>query len=195
MILTSPAFVDRGIIPPKYASTLEGSAAGKGDNISPPLSWSSAPEGTKSFALSMVDPDVPIGEPGVPLPAGMLPGDLFIHWIVYNIPPSVTSLDEGISPGGTLPKGAKELKNSYGMFGPDYASLATGYIGPAPIVLEPAVGAKSHGYLFTLYALDVENLGIADTAGYVEFTEAMRGHALATVTLIAYFGVPAVPKG
>ncbi len=174
--LKSSAFADQGIIPAKY--TVDNT-----DNtgISPQLSWTDAwveSFETKSFAVAVVDPDVPAAL----LPLGTLPGDLFIHWMIYDIPANVTSLDEGISPGGTLPSGAKELKNSFAVLGvPGYG---VGYAGMAP----PA-GAKAHSYIFTVYALDVENLsGLTADSSYLDFTEAMAGHVIATASFTAYFG-------
>ncbi len=76
-----------------------------GNNISPQLSWSGAPEGTKSFALSCIDPDAPRGD--------------FIHWLVYNIPVSA----KGIPRGGPLPEGAAEVANDFGI---------RSYGGPCP---------------------------------------------------------------
>jgi len=76
-----------------------------GHNISPQLSWSGAPDGTKSFALTCIDPDAPMGD--------------FIHWLVYNIPASA----KGIPRGGPLPEGATEVANDFGK---------TSYGGPCP---------------------------------------------------------------
>ena len=113
-----------------------------GNNISPALSWSNVPAGTKSLALQVYDPDAPSGSG-------------FWHWAVYNIPPTVSSLPQGAgnSPA-TLPTGA---------FGGNTDFLDTGltgsngnYGGPCP----PA-GDKPHRYQFTLYALAVDQLEVA----------------------------------
>lgn len=113
-----------------------------GNNISPALSWSNVPAGTKSLALQVFDPDAPSGSG-------------FWHWAVYNIPPTVSSLPQGAgnSPA-TLPTGA---------FGGNTDFLDTGLIGmngnyggPCP----PA-GDKPHRYQFTLYALGVDKLEVA----------------------------------
>ena len=80
--LTSSAFVENGVIPIRYS--------GDGDNVSPPLEWSGAPEGTESFVLTLADPDVPFGEEvpvyGLMPPPGPVPGDLFIHWMAVDTP-------------------------------------------------------------------------------------------------------------
>lgn len=156
--LTSSAYVEQGIIPAKYS--------GGGENVSPALNWKNPPDGTMSFALAMIDPDIPWGQE-VPVygqlpPPGTMPGDLFSHWIVVDISASVTSLAEGASVGTPL----KE------------------YGGPAP-----PPGTKAHAYILTLYALDVESLpGVSAESDYLAFTDAMAGHVLATATLTAYFG-------
>lgn len=100
-VLTSPEIVEQGVIPVKYAYGEFGVEGGQ--NMSPPLTWKDAPELTKSFALACVDPDVPLEAEWFPykeqLKVGMLPGDLFVHWVVCDIPSSVNSLIEGASPG------------------------------------------------------------------------------------------------
>ena len=96
-----------------------------GKDLSPQLSWSGAPERTKSFVLSCIDPDAPMGD--------------FIHWLVYDIPATVT----GIAQGGPLPAGAKEMANDFGK---------KSYGGPCP-------PSGTHRYFFSLYALKIEKLG------------------------------------
>jgi Raf kinase inhibitor-like YbhB/YbcL family protein len=173
--LTSSAFVESSVIPTRYT--------GDGQNVSPPLEWRGAPAGTQSFALTMVDPDVPWGETvnvyGEMPPPGTQPADFFIHWIVVNIPPTVTSLADGASPGN-MPAGVVEPLTSFALFG----TPANQYGGPAP-----PPGRKAHGYRFVLYALDVPGLpGITAESGFTDVTAAMAGHVLAATTLTAYFG-------
>ncbi len=174
-VLTSPELVERGLIPLRYANAAWGAEGG--GNLSPPLNWSNAPEGTKSFALSCVDPDLPLEEEWFPfkeqIKVGTLPGDLFIHWIACDIPASAAGLPEGAS-SGNMPAGAKELMTSFG---------ASGYGGPAP-----PKGHKAHAYIFTLYALSVDTLGLSTEAGYADFLGALRGKVLAAGSLTAYFG-------
>jgi Raf kinase inhibitor-like YbhB/YbcL family protein len=115
----------------------------QGENLSPPLSWSGAPEGTRSFALMVHDPDAPTGGAGI------------WHWVVINIPASVSSLEAGASTpdGSKLPPGSRQIANDYvGMTG----NAAWG--GPCP-----PKGA-AHAYNFTLYALKVEKLDLAPAA-------------------------------
>ena len=171
MYLLSPEIVEQGIFPAKYSMDNPNKVG-----VSPPLNWSDVPQGTKSFALTLVDPDVPLEEEWFPFPikVGDLPGDLFIHWMAYNIPASVMSLSEGASPGGNLPAGAKELINN----------MATlGYLG-----MGPPPGHKAHKYTFTLYALSVDTLELSPEASYMDFINALKGKVLATASLSGYFG-------
>src|SRR5215472_3959802 len=102
-----------------------------GSNQSPHLAWSGAPAGTKSFAISCLDPDAPTGSG-------------FWHWMVVNIPASVTELklDAGNLKAGLLPKGAISARTDLGQ---------TGYIGPAP-----PPGHGPHRYVFTVFAVKEE---------------------------------------
>src|SRR3954451_4415812 len=110
-----------------------------GKNISPQLSWSGAPDGTKSFAVTCFDPDAPTGSG-------------FWHWVVCNIPPDVRSLDAGASPD-KMPKGALEIRN-------DYSQRAWG--GPCP------PEGDDHRYIFTVFAVGQESLQAgADTSAAV----------------------------
>jgi Raf kinase inhibitor-like YbhB/YbcL family protein len=105
----------------------------KGGNISPSLSWSGAPSGTKSFALTNYDPDAPTGSG-------------FWHWVVFNIPAGTTSIPKnaGDVKAKLMPEGAIQSRNDVG---------TDGWIGPCP----PADGT-SHRYIFTVFAVDEEKL-------------------------------------
>ncbi len=138
----------------KYAN--EGVAGG--ENTSPPFRWEDAPEGTKSFALSIVDHH-PIAQE-------------FIHWLVINIPSSASSVEEGAS-GDGMPAGSKELSTTYGT--PEYG-------GPRP----PA-GTGDHPYETTIYALNVEELDLAEDSTIDEFLEAIEGKVLAKASLTGMF--------
>ena len=117
--LTSDAFNDGENIPKKYTC--------EGEDISPKLSWSDVPGNTVSFAITCEDPDAP--------------GKTFVHWVIYNIPATRTSLDESIPFNREilLDAGIKQGVNDFNQIG---------YKGPCP----PA--GKSHRYIFTIYALD-----------------------------------------
>jgi len=111
-----------------------------GKNVSPAVSWKNAPAGTKSFALMVHDPDAPTGGAG------------FWHWVVVNLPVSVTSLAQGVGTleGRDLPQGARQIHNDFG---------TSGWGGPCP----PA-GDTPHRYRFTVYALGVDKLNLPDNA-------------------------------
>ena len=119
-----------------------------GQNLSPELRWSGAPAGTKSFALMLHDPDAPTGGAG------------WWHWIAFDIPATVAELAKGAGKpdGKSMPRGAQTVANDYGQ---------PGYGGPCP-----PVGDKPHRYVFTVYALKVDKLGVpkdanASTAGFM----------------------------
>jgi len=132
-----------------------------GNNISPALSWSNAPKGTKSFAVSIYDPDAPTGSG-------------WWHWQVVNIPMSVSSLASDASAKHTLPKGALEIVNDYG---------TVGFGGACP-----PIGDKAHQYIITVYALDVETLSVESTTNAPIVGYQMNGHTLAKASLVAYYG-------
>jgi Raf kinase inhibitor-like YbhB/YbcL family protein len=131
-LVSSPDFEDGGQLP---TSARSGIAGAGGDDRSPALNWEGAPAGTKSYVVSVYDPDAPTGSG-------------FWHWAAYNIPASVTSLaaDAGNPDAGLLPPGTVTLKNEFGL---------ERFLGAAP----PA-GHGEHRYFFTVSALDVDTLDI-----------------------------------
>jgi Raf kinase inhibitor-like YbhB/YbcL family protein len=136
-----------------------------GANLSPPLKWSGVPEGTKSLALLVDDPD---SQP---------PG--FVHWVIYNIPPTATDLPEGVPPDATLPDGTLQGSNDFAKYpGGTFPGGATinqiGYDGPCPPNL--------HRYVFTLYTLG-SLLDLPAEATMAQVLEAMEGHILAQAQL------------
>ena len=134
-----------------------------GPNISPSFAWTGAPAGTKSFALTMYDPDAPTGSG-------------WWHWVVYNIPASAKGLVAGAGDPkkNLLPAGSAQGNTDFG---------APGYGGPCP----PA-GDKPHRYIFTLYALKAAKLDIpaGGTAALVGFN--INGNKLGKATLTAKYG-------
>lgn len=164
--LTSPDIVGYGLVPAEYTMENPNQVG-----VSPPLIWDGAPKGTKSFAVAIVDPDVPVDEEWLGIPPGTFPGDLFVHWIVIDIPANQGGIPKGES--GSLPSGI-ELTNSAGM---------VGYLG-----MGPPPGHKAHGYVFVVYALSVGSLALPPNAGYQRFTDAMKGDILGTAEFTAYFG-------
>lgn len=120
MELRSSAFFHQGEMPRQYTCD--------GENLSPPLAWTGVPAGTKSFALIVDDPDAP--DPKAPKL-------VYVHWVLYNIPPDAHGLTEAI-PAANLPAGTLEGVNDWGR---------AGYGGPCPPV-------GRHRYFHKLYALD-----------------------------------------
>jgi Raf kinase inhibitor-like YbhB/YbcL family protein len=160
MTLSSPAFRSGGFIPPQYTLNEFGC---HGANRSPALLWSGAPAGTKSFVLTLFDLD----ERGTP--SG------WWHWVVYDIPPTVTGLsaDAGAAGGRGLPHGA-----SLGRVDTGHVS----YDGPCP-----DRGTGAHRYLFTLYALKVAKLAVPENASGAMVSYTVRDSTLAKTTLIGLY--------
>jgi Raf kinase inhibitor-like YbhB/YbcL family protein len=142
--ILSSVFADNGSIPKRYTC--------EGEDVSPPLSWSGVPPGTKSLALIVDDPDAP--DPRAPQRT-------YVHWVLYNIPPDASGIEENEKKRGT-PKGALAGRNDWGR---------TGYGGPCPPIGE-------HRYFFKLAALDtvLPDLGKPTKA---QLLAAMQGHVIA----------------
>ena len=160
--ISSSAFEPGGEIPVQYSCF--------GENLSPPLEWSGVPEGTQSLLLAVYDLDAG-AELGASVPQG------FVHWVVYNIPPSTTGYPEGVAGGTTLVDGALQGNNDFGLIvgiGPTFPSGAPikliGYDGPCP--------PNAHRYAFTLYALD-SLIDVPPAPFMTQVLEAMEGHILA----------------
>src|SRR5918999_1085848 len=162
--VTSTTVTDGTAWSPEQFSGIFGVPGGK--DVSPQLSWSGAPEGTKSYAVTVYDPDAPTGSG-------------FWHWAVADIPATVTELPEGAGDdtGSGLPAGAFQLRND---------ARAARFIGAAP----PA-GHGPHRYFIVVHALDVESIGVpADaTPALLGFT--MAGHILGRAVLTATAETPA----
>lgn len=140
-------------------SARSGIAGAGGEDRSPALSWSGAPAGTRSYAVTLYDPDAPTGSG-------------FWHWAVYNIPASVTSLeaDAGNPDAGLLPEGAITLANEMRL---------ERYLGAAP----PS-GHGEHRYYFTVTALDVDSLDLPDGSTPAVLGFNFLGHVLARGSLV-----------
>jgi len=151
MNLSSRAFSEKGEIPSVYTC--------QGKDLSPPLSWSGVPEGTKSLALVLDDPDAP--DPAAPKRT-------YVHWVLYDIPPKAAGLDEGAS--ARLPAGIREGTNDWNR---------PGYGGPCPPI-------GRHRYVHKLYALDVV-LGDRGALRKADLEKAMEGHVLAKAELVGTY--------
>ncbi len=150
-VLESTSFGDRGLIPVRHTCD--------GEDTSPPLQWSGAPEGTLSFVLVVDDPDAP--DPA-------MPRMVWVHWVALNLPPDLESLPEGAS--GFLPQPALEGLNDF---------HTPGWRGPCPPI-------GTHRYYHKLYALDciLEPRGDLTKS---ELERMMIGHVLAKAELVGLY--------
>ena len=145
--VSARVFKEGDTIPSRYTC--------EGEDVSPALEWKGAPEGTKSFALTCLDPDAPPGT--------------WVHWVLYDLPSDSTVLEEGVTKKDSLDNGAKQ-----GLCWGVNEFSRVGYYGPCP-----PPGHGFHRYHFTLYALDVESVGLPPRATEKELEKAMEGHILA----------------
>lgn len=150
LLIHSVAFAHETDIPVRYTC--------QGENVSPPLVWTGVPAGTRSLALLVDDPDAP--DPRAPKMT-------WVHWVLYNLPPTATELPEAVR---QLPSGTREGMNDWGK---------TGYGGPCPPI-------GRHRYFHKLYALDCELDGL-DHPTKAELERAMVGHVLARAELVGTY--------
>jgi len=155
LALTTTAFPDGGEVPAKYTQS-------DPNPVSPKLEWTNVPQGTVTFALILHDPDVAIQKKT---------GDV-LHWMIFNIPGTATSLPEGMPATASMPDGAIQAKNLRG---------AVGFMGPGA----PAVGPDHH-YTFELFALDTK-LDLGPDASRADVLAAMEGHILGKGVLVGRF--------
>lgn len=165
------------------ASKAGGSAPGR--NRSLPLKWSPGPTGTRSYALTLVDVDVPqdlttLNRSGTIIAADA-PRMTFVHWVLADIPANRTMLPESIDGNGLPPGGLPLEKTDHGLRGQNgFAAFMKdgpygGYMGPCP----PWNDARVHRYRLTVYALDADTLGLSGAFTQSDLLRAMRGHILA----------------
>jgi Raf kinase inhibitor-like YbhB/YbcL family protein len=147
--LTSTAFTAGSAIPPRHTCD--------GPNVSPRLQWRGTPDGTRSFALIVDDPDAP--DPAAPKM-------VWVHWVLYNVPPDADGLAEGVVPAGAR----QGVNDGHGI----------GYTGPCPPI-------GRHRYFFKLYALDIMLPDLGGRATKRDLEEAMNGHVLATAELMGTY--------
>ena len=159
--LDCPALPPSREIPARYAEE---------SRVSPPLAWSGVPEGTRSLALSVTDPDLP---PEFDFPRA------FAHWLVLDLPADATGLPEGASGTALMPAPARELASDYVTFG--IPGFGRGYGGPWP-------PDRPHRYLFTLYALKVPSLALPETADLAAFSAAVLPATIASASFVAIYG-------
>lgn len=191
MKLNVTGWNNNGSIAAKYAFGKPGTDApfAPSDNISPQINWTNPPEGTKSFALIVHDRDVPTKPDDVNQPDRQVPADLprcdFFHWILIDIPASLSELPEGAGSTGIVAGGKPSGETPYGLTGkndytgwfsgdPEMEGIYGGYDGPCP----PWNDSIVHHYTFTLYALSVSSLGLSGEFTGTDVIEAMNGQIL-----------------
>ena len=135
----------------------------EGKNASPAISWSNAPEGTKSFAITLFDPDAPTGSG-------------WWHWVVFDLPRTTSSLPTGAGSAGgaSMPSGAIQSMTDFG---------TAGYGGPCP-----PPGHGPHQYILTVYALKTDKLGLDATAGAPMVGFSLHQQMLAKASIVFYYG-------
>lgn len=156
-ILSSTSIEEGRAIPEKFTYNDDGCF---GENISPELRWEGAPAETKSFAIICHDPDAPTDHG-------------WYHWAVINIPPEVTQLEEGASNENSIPPEAREIMTDY---------KVASYGGPCP-----PQGDRPHRYVFTVYALNTEELPLDVHAKAVAVKEILEENCLAKASLTANY--------
>lgn len=150
ILFESTAFADGELIPPKHTCD--------GQDVSPPLKWKGVPEGAKSIAIICDDPDAP--------------GGTWVHWVIYNLPASVSELREGLPRTDVVSIGGRQGTN-------DFSRL--GYGGPCPPRGAP------HRYYFRIYALDID-LQLQAGSTRSDVVRAMEGHILGQGQLMGKYG-------
>ncbi len=205
--LQLPAWADGAPIPARFAFGQPGTDGpfAVSDNVSPALSWAGAPSGTRSFCVLCVDTDVPSSGEDVNQEGKTVPADLprvdFFHWVLVDVPASVSALEEGAASNGVTPRGKPVGPTEHGVTGKndytgwfagdaDMEGVYGGYDGPCP----PWNDSIAHHYHFEVYALDVETLGLSgDFDGHAVRT-AMEGHVLAKASHVGTYSMnPDVP--
>jgi Raf kinase inhibitor-like YbhB/YbcL family protein len=149
--IKSASFAEGGMIPARFTCD--------GADSSPPLSWDTIPEGAKSLALICDDPDAPMGT--------------WVHWVAYNLPPTLAGLPEAVPPAEAIAGGGKQGVSDFGKFG---------YGGPCP-------PGGTHRYFFKLYALDTL-LSLSGKVTKKQLEAAMKGHIIGEGRLMGKYSRP-----
>jgi len=201
MRLTSTAFNDGETIPGRYGLAVPDpeSHVTLSDNVNPQLSWDDVPPGTESLVLVCVDPDAPSKPDDVNQEDREVPEDLprvdFYHWVMVDIPTTVTEIGEGtccagVTPGGKQvppgPSGTRQGLNDYTNWfagDPDMAGEYLGYDGPAP----PWNDSIKHRYVFQLFATDLGRCPVDGKFTGQQVLAALEGHILAEAELTGLY--------
>jgi Raf kinase inhibitor-like YbhB/YbcL family protein len=160
LVLRSDDFADGDYLGSKHVLSAQYGFGCAGDNISPALTWSGAPDGTRSFAVTCFDPDAPTGSG-------------FWHWLVVNIPPDVSGLPPGAGSGDGLPAGALQTRTDYG---------APGYGGPCPPESD-----HPHRYVFTVHAVGLDSLPVDPDTSAAVIGFQLNFNALDRATLMGLY--------
>ena len=170
-----------------------------GSNHNPQLAWSELPAGTRSLVLTCIDPDVPSSPEGINEEGCTVPEELpridFTHWVMVDIPVTVSSLDEGTCSNGVIaggkhappgPDGARQGVNDYTGFlasDPDMRGDYCGYDGPCP----PWNDERLHHYRFTVYATDLDRCPVDNRFTAADVLAAIAGHVLGEASLTGIY--------
>ena len=192
MKVSIPAWANGSPIPSRFAfgKIPDEGRFELGGNVNPKITWTDAPEGTKSFAIICHDPDVPssgedVNQEGKTVPS-TLPRVDFYHWALVNIPSQITAIEEGAASSKVTPKGKATGVKAYGLAGQnsytdwfqgdaDMGGVYGDYDGPCP----PWNDSIVHHYHFTVYALDVEKVDVSGDFTGADALAAMEKHVLA----------------
>ncbi len=177
-----------------------------GANRSPEMTWDQVPEGTRSFAIVMFDPDVPSIADDANQEGKTISKDIprvdFFHWLLVDIPAHVRCLPEGEDSDGVTPKGKEFGGGPVGVRGvnnftqflagnPDMAGTYFGYDGPCP----PWNDELLHHYHYEVFALDVESLGLSGEFDGEAVRKAMKGHVLDSARVVGHYTLnPELPE-
>ncbi|MEM8859645.1 MAG: YbhB/YbcL family Raf kinase inhibitor-like protein [Chloroflexota bacterium] len=202
------AWEDGAAIPAKFAFGQPGTDGpfALSDNISPAVSWSNAPAGTKSFAIICHDPDVPSSGEDVNQEGKTVPADLprvdFYHWVLVDVPATVSEISEGAASNGVTARGKAVGHTANGMTGkndytgwfagdPDMEGIYGSYDGPCP----PWNDSIIHHYYFKVYALDIETLGLSGPFTGQDALAKMEGHILAEASHMGTYSMNTAVTG
>ncbi|PKR87857.1 YbhB/YbcL family Raf kinase inhibitor-like protein [Pleomorphomonas diazotrophica] len=196
--------LDDGRLPDKAAFCAPENVSPK--NVSPEVTWSPGPEGTRAYALVMTDPDVPqdltlINKPGTVIPEDA-PRMTIHHWVLADIPAAVTTLPAGAESEGVVPHGKPIGPTPHGLRGAnaftgfftgnaDMAGTYGGYDGPCP----PLNDARPHRYTISVYALDTPTLGLTGAFDGPALEAAIKDHVLAEGAAVATYTLNPALRG
>ena len=201
MTLTSTSLTDAKPVDPQFAFCQpdDDDHTSDGGNRNPHLAWDDAPDGTKSFAILVYDPDVPADASKANKPLRTIDRDaertVFYHWLLVDVPASTTEIAEGAASDGVTEGGKAPGRSDLGLEGTntftDFLKGSPregtygGYDGPCP----PWNDERVHHYHFLVHALDVESLGLSEDGSFTgdDVREAMEGHVLAHAEIVGTY--------